>query len=70
MTREQFDKLPAFISTRHLERLINRSPQYIQKRMDKGELPPRVKVTGRVLGWPKETIINWLKKHPEAINNG
>ena len=68
LARKQIEKLPPFITTTQFGRLINRSQTYIDRRIKDKILPPRQKLPGMALGWPKEVIVEWLKQHPEAFN--
>jgi len=53
-----------------LARMTNRDTRTIRKWEHDKELPPRIQLTDRTKGWLRETVVAWLKAHPEAFNNG
>ncbi len=49
-----------------VERLIGMSRSSIYRLESLGQFPPRVRISQRAVGWPRESVREWLANRPQA----
>jgi hypothetical protein len=67
MSKDQIAKLPTFINTRALARLLDRDLRTVQRWIRIKHLPERTSRVDGKKGWPKAVIVKWLRANPEAF---
>lgn len=70
MTKQRIAKLPDFINTSALARLLERDYRTIQRWIRIKHLPKRTQRVDGKRGWTKPVIVKWLKANPEAFADG
>lgn len=56
------------IRVKELCQLISVSPTTLWRMSKRGELPPRIKISTRAVGWRESDIEEWLENRPEPAN--
>lgn len=56
------------IRVKELCRLISVSPTTLWRMEKRGELPPRIKISTRAVGWRESDIEEWLESRSEPLN--
>jgi len=54
------------IRTQELADLLSVSKQTIWRLSKAGELPPKIQISGRAVGWTRESIKNFLEERTET----
>ncbi len=72
MAKDEFDKLrdglPVIFARKEIEKLLPGiiSPRYLANLDSKGEGPPRIRIHGRGVAYPRDGFIDWLRRRSLA----